>query len=156
MYIESRVRKVIENVHKMFWIIQRSPSVSSAEKIKSLEVQQESENLLKEIFDLGFDNKSEIPKEKIFPASIMNTKMTALAYDLRTIFETLSRTNLTANSKIDFIRPRTEFNLFKNKFNNFEGQILFELGNEKELFFLVQYDTGVYNIITEQTASIAK
>lgn len=151
MLIESRVTTLLEGMRKLQSMVQASTGVSLLDKIRSQEILTECEEQLYSSF--GIKQSTTFERVKITDTSMstqeLTNKVSTIAHDSQSIFKILKSMPATRGKNILFLRKREDNHLVENKFTSKKGHIRAEFGNDDELFYIVQYEDGSYNISAE-------
>jgi hypothetical protein len=151
MLIDSSVTTILEGMRKLQQMVQTSKTASSAEKLQSQQILSDCESAVYTSF--GIDRGLTYPRIRevgtAMSANEITNKVSAMALDMQNIFKMLRKLPATQTKNVLFIRKRDDNHLVKNRFTSQMGHVRAEFGNDTELFYIIQYQDGNYNIASE-------
>lgn len=151
MLIDSTTTSLLEGMRKLQNMVQSTKGVSAADKLRSQEILCECEEALFVVMGVnkGTTHQRRSVEDNGMSVQEITNKATTIAHDTNNIFRLFKSMPATRGKNICFIRNRTDNHLAKNKFTGKQGHIRCEVGNDNELFYLIQYEDGTYNFSSE-------
>ena len=151
MLIDSKTTALLEGMRKLQQMVQSSKGCSAADKLRSQEILTDCEEKLFSV--MGIEKGLTFERRKVedngMSVQEITNKATTIAIDTNNIFRMFKSMPATRGKNICYIRNRTDNHLVKNKFTGKQGHIRSEVGNDTELFYLIQYEDGSYNFCAE-------
>lgn len=151
MLIDTSTTVLLEGMRKLQAMVQSSKGCTAADKLRSQEILTECETELFTVMGInkGLTYERRQVEDNGMSVQEVTNKVSAMACDTNNMFRLFKSMPATRGKNICFIRNRTDNHLARNKFTGKQGHIRCEVGNDQELWYLIQYEDGTYNFCAE-------
>lgn len=147
MLIQKKCTDLLQSVRSLQKMVQEG-EYSSLEKLKSQKLLETCEDSIKAIFDLPEAEKQEVANVPL------NITAASIALDIQHADKLFKAYRGNPKYDLQFMRYRADRALAYNTFTKQPCHVLAELGNDKEMFYIVVYPNGYYTIAAEKTIRI--